>query len=179
MDAVFGAGVMLQKGDKVCGLDTLPESGVIGLYFSAQWCMPCRGFTPKLAEAYRAVREAGKAFEVIYLSADKDEVEFGEYFTGCLPCITLCICDAMSGSDTRSAARRTTLVGRALFGARFESADTKEFSSERDSSLNLTGCDDRSANMSACGPALQCPPLTPLWCPRRGNHQRGSSGTVE
>jgi thiol-disulfide isomerase/thioredoxin len=33
------------------------RSDVIGLYFSAHWCPPCRGFTPHLAETYDAIRD--------------------------------------------------------------------------------------------------------------------------
>ena len=32
------------------------EGKVIGIYFSAHWCPPCRGFTPKLVEWYGKVK---------------------------------------------------------------------------------------------------------------------------
>merc|ERR1711988_1096091 len=37
------------------GSDLVAQTGgkPIGLYFSAHWCPPCRGFTPKLAEFYK------------------------------------------------------------------------------------------------------------------------------
>jgi len=67
-------------GDKV-SLTSLSSSGsFIGIYFSAQWCQPCRGFTPKLIEVYNKVRQAGKVFEIIFASLDKDEDTFNEYF---------------------------------------------------------------------------------------------------
>jgi len=40
------------------------ELEVVGLYFSAHWCPPCRGFTPKLAAAYESVNKEAKKFEV-------------------------------------------------------------------------------------------------------------------
>lgn len=48
----------------------------IGLYFSAHWCPPCRGFTPQLAEWYRKQSRA----ELIFISSDHDEAAFQEYF---------------------------------------------------------------------------------------------------
>ncbi|MQL79582.1 hypothetical protein Taro_012007, partial [Colocasia esculenta] len=55
------------------------DSKIVGLYFSAHWCGPCRRFTPKLAEAYAGL--AAQGFEVVFLSADEDEPSFGEYFS--------------------------------------------------------------------------------------------------
>merc|ERR1712187_278383 len=50
----------------------------IGLYFSAHWCPPCRGFTPKLAEWYNAGLK--DKMEIIFVSSDKDQASFDSYF---------------------------------------------------------------------------------------------------
>lgn len=50
------------------------------LYFSAHWCPPCRGFTPKLSEAYTKMKAEYDNFELIFVSSDKDEETFREYF---------------------------------------------------------------------------------------------------
>ena len=55
------------------------KGGVIGLYFSGHWCPPCREFTPKLATEYKKLKEAGKDFEVVFVSLDKCEGEFTKY----------------------------------------------------------------------------------------------------
>jgi len=60
---------------------TLTAARVLGLYFSAHWCPPCRGFTPKLVEAYRKIKGAGNAFEIVFLSSDKSEQQFADYFS--------------------------------------------------------------------------------------------------
>ena len=44
----FGIGVQ-------CAPALLLDADVIGVYYSAHWCPPCRQFTPQLAEIY-AVR---------------------------------------------------------------------------------------------------------------------------
>eukprot|EP00759_Apiculatamorpha_spiralis_P012442 PhF_6_TR19482/c0_g1_i1/m.28465/K17609/NXN; nucleoredoxin len=49
------------------------------LYFSAHWCPPCRGFTPKLAEFYNKHRTS-KNVEVIFISSDQDQPAFDGYF---------------------------------------------------------------------------------------------------
>lgn len=49
---------------------------VVGLYFSAHWCPPCRAFTPKLV----AFRDANSDnFEVVFVSFDKDEKAKSDY----------------------------------------------------------------------------------------------------
>ena len=51
----------------------------VALYFSAHWCGPCRGFTPDFAAVYKELRAAGKPFEVIFVSSDRDLAAFEEY----------------------------------------------------------------------------------------------------
>merc|ERR1719163_1455089 len=50
----------------------------IGLYFSAHWCPPCRGFTPKLAEFYQDGLK--DKMEIFFVSSDRDQKAFDEYF---------------------------------------------------------------------------------------------------
>jgi len=46
---------------------------VIGIYFSAHWCPPCRAFTPQLVKFYDALKKEGKPFEIVFVSSDRSE----------------------------------------------------------------------------------------------------------
>jgi thiol-disulfide isomerase/thioredoxin len=60
-----------------------------GLYFSAHWCPPCRGFTPVLKKLYETKSdEDGKKLQIVFISSDRDENSFNEYF-GEMPWIAL------------------------------------------------------------------------------------------
>jgi len=51
----------------------------IGIYFSAHWCPPCRGFTPKLVE----FRDSNKKdFEVVFVSSDRSPKAHMDYMKG-------------------------------------------------------------------------------------------------
>ena len=50
------------------------------LYFSAHWCPPCKGFTPQLAELYKKMKEDRDDFELVFVSSDRDETAFKEYY---------------------------------------------------------------------------------------------------
>lgn len=60
------------SADQNRGLAALSGKEVIGVYFSAHWCPPCRAFTPRLVKLHNALSEAGKSFEIVFVSADKD-----------------------------------------------------------------------------------------------------------
>ena len=51
--ASSGAALLRKDGSRV-SVDAL-RGKVVALYFSAHWCPPCRGFTPKLKEFYEQV----------------------------------------------------------------------------------------------------------------------------
>jgi nucleoredoxin len=41
----------------------------------------CRQFTPRLTQFYNEMKQAGKPFEVVFVSCDRDPKSFGEYLT--------------------------------------------------------------------------------------------------
>merc|ERR1719199_1147902 len=63
-------------GSKKKGSDL--AGSVFGIYFSAHWCPPCRGFTPKLAEFYKDGLK--DKMEIFFVSSDRDQASFDEYF---------------------------------------------------------------------------------------------------
>ena len=51
---------------------TALKGKTVAIYFSASWCGPCRGFTPKLVEFYKYVAKRDN-IEVVLVSSDKNE----------------------------------------------------------------------------------------------------------
>ncbi|PSR99554.1 Nucleoredoxin like [Actinidia chinensis var. chinensis] len=56
------------------------EGKVIGLYFSANWYIPCRNFTQVLANTYNQLKTNGSEFEVVFVSSDEDLDAFNNYY---------------------------------------------------------------------------------------------------
>jgi len=73
----FPNGLINAKGEKV-PLENL-EGKAIGIYFSAQWCGPCRAFTPSLVEYRNANNEK---FEVVFVSSDRTPDDQLKYMAG-------------------------------------------------------------------------------------------------
>ena len=70
----------LSKGtEKVKKADAL-NNDIIGIYFSAHWCGPCRAFTPNLGKFYENVNKEKKQVEIIYCPSDQTLQEFNEYY---------------------------------------------------------------------------------------------------
>lgn len=64
--------------------DALAGKKVIGLYFSADWCGPCRQFTPELVSFYeRMNKKRGKKdqFEIVWISRCRDGNSYAQYFS--------------------------------------------------------------------------------------------------
>ena len=67
MQSLFGEKLQTKDGLQDTS-QVLAGKGNVGIYFSAHWCPPCRGFTPKLAEWYTANAEKLHEVEVVFAS---------------------------------------------------------------------------------------------------------------
>ena len=54
------------------------EGKVVGLYFSAHWCPPCRNFTPILKDFHAELEDDG-GFEIVYVPFDRTQKEITDY----------------------------------------------------------------------------------------------------
>lgn len=61
--------------------DVVKDAPLVALYFSAHWCGPCRGFTPRLVSFAQALEKEGMRLPIIFGSSDRDEAAFQEYFS--------------------------------------------------------------------------------------------------
>lgn len=55
------------------------DTKIYALYYSAQWCPPCRAFTPELVESYKKIKAAHPEFELVFVSSDQDEKSMLKY----------------------------------------------------------------------------------------------------
>ncbi|XP_069883520.1 nucleoredoxin isoform X2 [Dipodomys merriami] len=74
------SGPLLRNNEQSLESSSL-EGSHVGVYFSAHWCPPCRSLTRVLVESYRKIKEAGQQFEIIFVSADRSEESFKQYFS--------------------------------------------------------------------------------------------------
>ena len=77
----------LQKNNIIMNsTELLNDSEVIGLYFSGEYCPPCRKFTPILAEMYDVINDNishldAKKMQIIFIASDKSEEAFNNYYS--------------------------------------------------------------------------------------------------
>ncbi len=79
LNEFFGEKLLKADGSEV---DTKELAGkTVGIYFSAHWCPPCRGFTPVLVKVYNEIVAAGKPFELVFVSSDQSKEKMFGYMT--------------------------------------------------------------------------------------------------
>jgi len=83
---LFGEQLLTKDGLKSTE-ELLSGKSAVGIYFSAHWCPPCRGFTPELAKMYSETF-SGLGMEIVFVSSDRDEPAFNDYF-GEMPWVAL------------------------------------------------------------------------------------------
>ena len=72
--------IQLRAGEAVHADDTaLANKKLIGLYFSAEWCGPCRKFTPQLVDYYKRVAPEHPEFEIVFFSSDRSQYAMEKY----------------------------------------------------------------------------------------------------
>jgi len=82
--------ILMNKGEGQNEDTFLPSSEFkdkyLILYFSASWCPPCRMFTPTLSKAYTTLKSLRDDVEMVFVSSDRDEEIFNDYFKKMLFC---------------------------------------------------------------------------------------------
>eukprot|EP00695_Tsukubamonas_globosa_P001424 TRINITY_DN244_c0_g1_i1.p2 TRINITY_DN244_c0_g1~~TRINITY_DN244_c0_g1_i1.p2 ORF type:complete len:161 (+),score=88.86 TRINITY_DN244_c0_g1_i1:51-485(+) len=81
LKTLLGEPFVNREGQTLNFEQALGSAEVIGIYFSAHWCPPCRGFTPMLAEAYDEVKKSHNKFQVVFVTSDQDEAHMKEYLS--------------------------------------------------------------------------------------------------
>ncbi len=59
--------------------DQLNNVRYIAFYYSAQWCPPCRAFTPELVKTYAEIKAKHPDFELVFVSSDRDAKSMAAY----------------------------------------------------------------------------------------------------
>merc|ERR1712216_753450 len=78
---VIGTQFLASDGNTRASLqEVVKDAPLVGIYFSAHWCGPCRGFTPQLVTFKKMLEEEEVNFPIIFATSDKDDASFQEYF---------------------------------------------------------------------------------------------------
>ena len=80
-ESKFGPSLVDAKGKKVETAKALKGVKLIGIYFSAHWCPPCRQFTPLLVNFYNECKKNKKSFQIVFVSFDNTENDMSKYMT--------------------------------------------------------------------------------------------------
>lgn len=75
----LGEELINRQNQKKPTVDAL-KGKIVGIYFSAHWCPPCRSFTPQLVNFYKHIqRQYPDKFEIVFVSFDRTSADMREY----------------------------------------------------------------------------------------------------
>lgn len=72
MSTLFESATLVNKAGKTVNPASL-DGKMVGVYFAARSCPHCKEFTPELAMFYNNALKEGQAFEIVFVSSDRDE----------------------------------------------------------------------------------------------------------
>jgi thiol-disulfide isomerase/thioredoxin len=101
MHSILGSAIVDKQGRAMP--PGVLSNKIVGLYFSAHWCPPCRAFTPQLVAAYAKTDRS--AFEIVFVSSDRDPRSYMEYY-GSMPWLAV----PFGAAGTKSALSTTYAV---------------------------------------------------------------------
>jgi len=78
MEKLFGPTLVNLNKEKKLTSSVLGGK-IVGIYFSASWCGPCRQFSPTLVKFHEELKKKNKDFEVVLVSSDQTEDKMYEY----------------------------------------------------------------------------------------------------
>jgi nucleoredoxin len=88
MEALLGSDLLANvKGPAKKTKELLKGKDLVLLYFSANWCSPCKTFSPILAQFYNAIAKDAK-LEIVYISSDRTVEDFDSYY-GKMPWLSI------------------------------------------------------------------------------------------
>ena len=77
---MFNLADLKNNNGKKINEEDIKSKKYLGLYFSANWCKPCKNFTPKLIDYYNNLLDKNY-IEIVFISLDSSEEEFTKYFS--------------------------------------------------------------------------------------------------
>lgn len=83
MVEVFSGRTLINKDGDLVDPEEALRNKVVGIYFSAGWCPPCRDFTPILCDFYTELVEENEPpaqLEIVFVSSDKSGEDMVEYY---------------------------------------------------------------------------------------------------
>jgi len=76
---VFSGRQLRKRSGVIVYPEEVLQNKVVALYFSANWCPPCRLFTPILKDFYDDLQTNDSPFEVVFVSSDKCAEDLDTY----------------------------------------------------------------------------------------------------